>query len=507
MKRNDLFSMISQLGRFFMILAMLFSLPGINPASAAPAGTALQFNGTSQYATVGSTSQLRSATFTVELWFKRTGAGAGTGTGSGGITSAIPLITKGRAEAETAAADVNYFFGIDATTGRLVADFEEAQVAQGGTTPGLNHPITGTAVIAADSTWHHAAATYDGTTWNLYLDGVLDGTLAVSRPANALTNALTSVGSARTTGGVAAGFFAGAVDEVRIWNVARSLAQINATRTTEITSAQANLLGVWNLNEGTGSSLGDSSGNGITGATVGGQTWVAGFPIPDFDPPAGPTNLAASALGQTVNLMWNANSEPDLAGYNVYRSTSPSVPLTSPINGGTLVAAASYADGGRSYGTQYYYVVTAVDTSSNQSTASNEVSTTPLASAGSAMQFDGTNDYVTFGSASGLGVTSFTVETWFNWTGGGTVTSSGTGGLTTVIPLVTKGRGEAEGSNVDMNYLVGIQGGKLAADFEDNSTGGNHPVIGNITITTNVWHHAAATLAERHRLPRANQSG
>ena len=167
---------------------------------------------------------------------------------SGGITSAIPLITKGRAEAETAAADVNYFFGIDASSGKLVADFEEAQVAQGGTTPGLNHPITGTAVIAADSTWHHAAATYDGTTWNLYLDGSLDGTLSVGRPANALTNSLTSVGSARTTAGTAAGFFAGVVDEVRIWNMARSPAQINATKNVEIASPQPNLLGVWNLN-------------------------------------------------------------------------------------------------------------------------------------------------------------------------------------------------------------------------------------------------------------------
>src|SRR5215216_2615340 len=220
----------TRFGNVFLVLVMLFSALGLNstPALAAPAGTALQFNGSSQYVTFGNTRmipgtlanaptwniqansklgsssltfngssqyvtfgtapELGAATFTLETWFIRTGAGVGTGTGSGGITSAIPLVTKGRAEAETAAADVNYFFGIDASSGKLVADFEEAQVAQGGTTPGLNHPITGTAVIAADSTWHHAAATYDGTTWNLYLDGALDGTLSVGRPANALTN-------------------------------------------------------------------------------------------------------------------------------------------------------------------------------------------------------------------------------------------------------------------------------------------------------------------------------
>ena len=36
-----------------------------------------------------------------------------------------------------------------------------------------------------------------------------------------------------------------------------------------------------------------------------------------------------------------------------------------------------------------------------------------------ALQFDGTNDYVTFGTASGLGASQFTLEVWFNWTGGG----------------------------------------------------------------------------------------
>jgi fibronectin type 3 domain-containing protein len=281
---------------------------GILPvASVSAAGNAaLQLNGSSQYATLGTASQLRSATFTVELWFKRTGAGVGTGTGSGGITSAIPLIAKGRAEAETAAADVNYFFGIDATSGKLVADFEEAQVAQGGTTPGLNHPITGTAVIAADSTWHHAAATYDGTTWNIYLDGVLDGSLIVSRPANALTNSLTAVGSALTTGGVAAGFFAGVVDEIRIWNTARSQAQIQATKNTEL-GPTAGLIGAWHLNEGSGGSAADASGSGINGTLTPVATppgWVDGFVPPPAvqQPPDSPVLDSPSNGGTDVSM-------------------------------------------------------------------------------------------------------------------------------------------------------------------------------------------------------------
>ena len=51
------------------------------------------------------------------------------------------------------------------------------------------------------------------------------------------------------------------VDEVRIWDSARSLAEIQATKDSQITAPQSGLLGVWNLNEGSGSSLTDHSGN------------------------------------------------------------------------------------------------------------------------------------------------------------------------------------------------------------------------------------------------------
>jgi hypothetical protein len=116
------------------------------------------------------------STFTLETWFRWTGGGAGTSTGSGGIANAIPLVTKGRAEQETpATVNMDYFLGIDAATGVLVGDFEDSA-------DGTNHPVSGTAVVTANA-WHHAAATYDGTTWRLYLDGVLDRSLVVARSA------------------------------------------------------------------------------------------------------------------------------------------------------------------------------------------------------------------------------------------------------------------------------------------------------------------------------------
>ncbi|MGZ6299309.1 MAG: LamG domain-containing protein, partial [Candidatus Limnocylindria bacterium] len=223
------------------LLASLLIVVAPPARVAAAAGNGLQFNGSSQYVTFGAAtgaSGLTAATFTLELWFERTGPGAGTTTGSGGITSAIPLLTKGRAESETPAnVNMNYFLGLDAGTGQLVADFED-------TTNGGNHPVTGTAVVS-QNVWHHAAATFGAGTWNLYLDGVLDKTLSVG----AFTPEATSIqhaalGTAMTSTGVAAGFFQGMVDEPRIWNVVRTAAQISANKGLELTSGTG-LIGRW----------------------------------------------------------------------------------------------------------------------------------------------------------------------------------------------------------------------------------------------------------------------
>jgi hypothetical protein len=454
----------------------------------APSPYALTFNGSSYYVTFGAAPGLSTATFTLETWFKRTGTGTTTSTGTGGVT-AVPLLTKGRGEGDGTNVDCNYFLGIRASDNMLVADFEDYA-------SGLNHPIAGVTAIPVSTTWHHAAATYNGTKWQLFLDGKLEAELYVGQSPRYDSIQHAGLGTAMNSTGAREGFFVGVLDEARVWNYARTQTEILSTMNSEMTSPYpAGLLGYWKMNTGSGTSVIDETGHGNTGTLTNSLMWIAnGFDISgDTTPPAAPTGLAATAGDKMNTLAWTANGEGDLRGYNVYRNTSTPVPLINPINGNNLVTTTGYVDGVLSNGTTYYYVVTAVDSSANHSAGSTESNAMPtLVATHYALQFNGSNQYVTFGVARKLGVETFTVETWFKRLGTGL--TADTGGVV-AEPLVTKGRGEADGSNVDMNFFLGIRpaDGFLVADFEDGANGANHPVIGTSSVADGQWHHAALT--------------
>lgn len=67
------------------------------------------------------------------------------------------------------------------------------------------------------------------------------------------------------------------IAEVRIWSTYRTEAQIQASAQRGAVSAQTGLWGLWKFDEGSGSTLNDSSGNG-NHATIYGATWVDTWP-------------------------------------------------------------------------------------------------------------------------------------------------------------------------------------------------------------------------------------
>ncbi len=89
-------------------------------------------------------------------------------------------------------------------------------------------------------------------------------------------------------------------------------------------------------------------------------------------PPVAPQTLQAINGNKLVELFWPASSEADLEGYNVYRSTVAGSGFAK-VNRWLLSGASSYKDNTVSNGLTYFYRVTAVDKSSNESAPTNAV--------------------------------------------------------------------------------------------------------------------------------------
>ncbi|NUO49594.1 MAG: phosphohydrolase, partial [Polyangiaceae bacterium] len=218
--------------------------------------SALAFDGVDDAVSMGVASELGLATFTVEAWVRRDGKGAAAGTGVGGL-ALVPIAGKGRGEDDGSNVDCNYQFGFFGDV--LGADFEDSAT-------GLNHPIVGATTVSW-GIWHHVAATYDGTTWRLYLDGKLDAEVEANATPRADSIQHFGLGAAFNSTGVAAGALLGALDEVRVWDHARTEAEIDADKFKTLTSGQG-LVGRWALENGeaeAANSAGPSNGT-ITGA-------------------------------------------------------------------------------------------------------------------------------------------------------------------------------------------------------------------------------------------------
>jgi len=96
----------------------------------------------------------------------------------------------------------------------------------------------------------------------------------------------------------------------------------------------------------------------------------------DTFPPAAPKSLAAIAGEGVISLIWEPNTEADLAGYLVLRGDAPGDTLRAITS--EPVTATTYRDTTARAGTRYVYVVVAVDraTPQNVSAQSNRVEET-----------------------------------------------------------------------------------------------------------------------------------
>lgn len=97
----------------------------------------------------------------------------------------------------------------------------------------------------------------------------------------------------------------------------------------------------------------------------------------DIFPPAAPEGLTIAAAPGNLSVFYAANAEPDVIGYNIFRTTTPGLARErwQKLNADALTATA-YQDVKVETGQKYYYYVTAIDSAGNNSQPSEIVSET-----------------------------------------------------------------------------------------------------------------------------------
>ena len=113
--------------------------------------------------------------------------------------------------------------------------------------------------------WNHIAATADGTTLRLYVNGMVVDSVAQGG-ALATNSDTLYIGNQ----------FQGEIDEVRYWNAALDGNTIRDWMCRKLSSGHPNqnaLIARWDFDDGSGTTLSDVSGNNLDGTLIGGPMW------------------------------------------------------------------------------------------------------------------------------------------------------------------------------------------------------------------------------------------
>ncbi len=217
----------------------------------------------------------------------------------------------------------HFFLGIGNTGG--IGDGQVRFGAQSWTNPSASVEVHSTFTLSLDE-WHHLAGVRQGNTFKIYIDGVFNAEESETIGSMS-TNEPVYVGNNRTL----TDFFDGCIDEVRFWNVARTDAQIAQHASVQLTGNEQHLIGLWQMNEGAGSSFEDATVYGNDGSFSGNFDWIF-------------ANWATDAtdwyvLDEQTQALWR-NNEP--AGTYVAHDESPDNYSLALAEGAEFTGPATY---------------------------------------------------------------------------------------------------------------------------------------------------------------------
>ncbi|HEX2826786.1 MAG TPA: Ig-like domain-containing protein [Burkholderiales bacterium] len=256
-------------------------------ANEAPSVTdrALAFDGTDSVVVATPATLVMTSTTTIEVTFQKTGPVA--------PTNEILVNKEGE-----------YELGISGATGNLQWAFKSAS-------PGWNWVDTGYNVTP--DKWLHVAVAYNDGVVNTYVDGQLVHTDNGSGPIGDEYPGEDdfTIGSRQHASNQ---HFVGLIDEVRVWNVERSAAEVQANYRTSLAGNEADLAGYWRFDETSGTTAFDATANGNDGvlgngiaADVPARTTNLDYTVAEDTPlvvaAPGVLQLASDAEGSAVTAL------------------------------------------------------------------------------------------------------------------------------------------------------------------------------------------------------------
>ncbi|VAW47644.1 Rhs family protein, partial [hydrothermal vent metagenome] len=147
--------------------------------------------------------------------------------------------------------------------------------------------------------WTHVAGTFDGTTQKLYVNGQL---VNQRIGASFKEQSYMLIGAIRFAG-VYQSFFQGEIDELRIWNHARTEQELRDNMSQSLLGNEVGLMSYWRFDEGAGNQTFDSSPAGYAGS----------FSSPTWQPSGAPLQCAlgqcsfVAPKGEYSNLVGNSD--------------------------------------------------------------------------------------------------------------------------------------------------------------------------------------------------------
>ncbi len=251
---------------------------------------------------------------------------------------------------------------------------------------GYNYNAISGISISANQ-WTHIALTYNNGTWNLFVNGVFKA--SASATYNNSSTPWTIGERSSNDGSSLQDGYLGSIDELRVWNTARSQSQIQANMFNTVSASSSGLVAYYNFDDGTAGGTNTSvttlydqtsnanngtlSGVALTGST---NNWIESYAM--VVPTA---NSAISVVGTSFTANWTAPAVGTVTNYLLDVSTSST--FSSFVSGYNALSVSSSSTSqsvtGLSGATTYYYRVRADKTSvTGQGCNSSTITATTL---------------------------------------------------------------------------------------------------------------------------------